>query len=192
MYVEAMENMHTIKNYSKMFRSRPLRFVLPVGQKQQRTPPTPSIWNSLKKIATKFSSSSIEQYLKKYQSTASIIDSSKTDSTIFWMNFESHYRVENLVKVAKSACRSYHLEDSTIYCVPEKLCDLGCETPRINDIKAEGKNYRFFYAISSDVDTDIPGTVIFLFINYFTFQTIIFHSSFTHSIISYIFSAYKS
>lgn len=192
MYVEAMENMHTIKNYSKMFRSRPLRFVLPVGQKQQRTPPTPSIWNSLKKIATKFSSSSIEQYLKKYQSTASIIDSSKTDSTIFWMNFESHYRVENLVKVAKSACRSYHLEDSTIYCVPEKLCDLGCETPRINDIKAEGKNYRFFYAISSDVDTDIPGTVIFLFINYFTFQTIIFHSSFTHSIISYIFLAYKS
>lgn len=163
MYVEAMENMQTIKNYSKMFRSRPLRFVLPVGEKQQRTPPAPSIWNGLKKIATKFSASSMEQYLKKYQSTGCIIDSSKTDSKLFWLNFESHYSTMNLVRLEKSECRAYHLEDSTIYCVPEKLCELGCETPRINETVSEGKNYRFFYAISSDVDVDIPGTVNFSF-----------------------------
>lgn len=46
-----------------------------------------------------------------------------------------------------------------LYISPEKLCDLGCETPRINDLKI-GTKYRFFYAISSDVDAENPGTVI--------------------------------
>lgn len=150
--------MHTIKNYAKMFRSRPLRFALPVAKQHQREPPAPSIWNSLKKIASKFSSSSIEHYLKKHQSTGYIIDSVTADSK-FWLNFESNYKVENLVKMKKSSCRAYHLEDSSIYCVPEKLGSLGCETPRVNDTKSAGKNYRFFYAISSDVDAQIPGTV---------------------------------
>lgn len=158
MYVEALENMQTIKNYSKMFRSRPLRFVLPIGPKHQRDAPTPSLWNSLKKIANKLSSSSIENYLKKYQSTGQIIDSSQADQK-FWLNFELNYGVRNLVRMKKSTCRAYHLEDSTIYCVPERLCELGCETPQINEKFATGKNYRFFYAISSDVDADIPGTV---------------------------------
>lgn len=160
MYVEAMENMQSIKNYSKMFRSRPLRFALPIGKQHQRKPSAPSLWNSLKKIASKFSSSSMEHYLKKNQSTGSIIDSPKVDSK-FWLIFESNYNTENLVEMKKTSCRAYHLEDSTIYCVPEKLSNLGCETPRINDSKSAGKNYRFFYAISSDVDVDIPGTVKF-------------------------------
>jgi len=46
---------------------------------------------------------------------------------------------------------------------PEKLCDLGCETPRINEFKI-GIKYRFFYAISSDVDAENPGTVIIIVI----------------------------
>lgn len=158
MYIEALENMQTIKNYSKMFRSRPLRFVLPVAQKQQHDPPTFSLWNSLKKIASKMSASSIEQYLKKYQNTGSIIDSVKTESK-FWINFESRYNVENLIKLKKCSSRAYRLEDFTIYCVPEVLCDIGCETPRIYEKKSAGNQYRFFYAISSDVDADIPGTV---------------------------------
>lgn len=45
------------------------------------------------------------------------------------------------------------------YVCPQTLCDLGCETPRINDCKF-GNKYRFFYAISSDVDAENPGTVI--------------------------------
>jgi len=44
------------------------------------------------------------------------------------------------------------------YICPETLCNLGCETPRINDDKI-GNKYRFFYAISSDVDAENPGTV---------------------------------
>lgn len=50
------------------------------------------------------------------------------------------------------ARNSYH------YVYPQKLCDLGCETPRINDRKI-GSKYRYFYAISSDVDAKNPGTV---------------------------------
>lgn len=45
---------------------------------------------------------------------------------------------------------------------PEMLCNLGCETPRINYCRI-GNKYRFFYAISSDVDAQNPGTVIFRF-----------------------------
>jgi len=52
-------------------------------------------------------------------------------------------------------------ENDHLYVCPEKLCNLGCETPRINDLKI-GKKYRFFYAISSDVDAENPGTVIIL------------------------------
>lgn len=42
---------------------------------------------------------------------------------------------------------------------PYRLCNLGCETPRINYERVLGKSYRFFYAISSDVDANNPGTV---------------------------------
>lgn len=51
------------------------------------------------------------------------------------------------------------VKNDQLYVSPEKLCDLGCETPRINEFKI-GKKYRFFYAISSDVDAENPGTVI--------------------------------
>lgn len=168
MYVEAMENMHSIKNYSKMFRSRPLRFVLPISKKHQKCSPTPSLWNSLKKIASQFSASTIEKYLKKYQSIGQFIDSNPANIR-FWLNFESHYNVKNLIKLEKSICRAYHLEDSSIYCVPERLCDIGCETPRINEKQSNGKKYRFFYAISSDVDADAPGTVILLYFDFYLF-----------------------
>lgn len=46
-----------------------------------------------------------------------------------------------------------------VFVRPYKLCNLGCETPRINYEKFLGKPYRFFYAISSDVDANNPGTV---------------------------------
>lgn len=39
------------------------------------------------------------------------------------------------------------------------LCDLGCETPRIDYGKRLGRHYRYFYAISADVDLHNPGTV---------------------------------
>ncbi|XP_053612969.1 carotenoid isomerooxygenase [Plodia interpunctella] len=41
-----------------------------------------------------------------------------------------------------------------------RLADLGCETPRIHYDLVNGRPYRYFYAISSDVDAENPGTII--------------------------------
>lgn len=44
------------------------------------------------------------------------------------------------------------LPDGRILVKPELLCDVGCETPRINVDSHLGKEYRYFYAISCDMD----------------------------------------
>ncbi|XP_037298340.1 carotenoid isomerooxygenase isoform X2 [Manduca sexta] len=43
---------------------------------------------------------------------------------------------------------------------PQLLADIGCETPRIHYDLHNGKPYRYFYAISSDVDAENPGVLI--------------------------------
>ncbi|XP_017785265.1 PREDICTED: carotenoid isomerooxygenase [Nicrophorus vespilloides] len=96
MYIDAMRNMQKNPDYAKMFRGRPLRFILPMLM---------------------------------------------TDE-----------------KVGKAGAE---ISDDGEICVkPLKLCDLGCETPRINYERHLGRKYRYFYAISSDVDADNPGTII--------------------------------
>lgn len=67
----------------------------------------------------------------------------------------------NLVTLGCKA-RAFYLPDGNIYVKPEKLCDLGCETPRINYDKYLMKTYRYFYAISADVDAANPGCVSYL------------------------------
>ena len=54
---------------------------------------------------------------------------------------------------------AYQLPDGIIFCKPELLCNLGCETPRICE-RNLGLDYQYFYAIRSDVDGDNPGTLI--------------------------------
>lgn len=54
---------------------------------------------------------------------------------------------------------AHKLANGSIFVKPELLCDLGCETPRLNYDSCLGREYRYFYAISSDVDLDNPGTV---------------------------------
>ncbi|XP_049868033.1 carotenoid isomerooxygenase-like [Pectinophora gossypiella] len=41
-----------------------------------------------------------------------------------------------------------------------QISDVGCEMPRINYSLCNGKAYRYFYAISSDVDSERPGSLI--------------------------------
>ena len=43
--------------------------------------------------------------------------------------------------------------------ISELIVDIGCETPQINYDAYNGKPYQYFYAISSDVDMENPGTV---------------------------------
>jgi len=77
----------------------------------------------------------------------------------------------NLVTLHGAKATAFQLYDGQIFVNPELLCDIGCETPRIYYEKYLGRSYRYFYAISSDVDADNPGTVsltrnISLIINY--------------------------
>lgn len=159
MYVEAMKNMQFIENYANMFRSRPLRFIFPIDQRKVHVTHSPSLWSSLKGIIYRMFTTNMEQFLKKNQSTGLIIDAT-TYNQEFWNIFESNFRAKNLINFKKSQCRAYCLEDSSIFCIPERLCNLGCETPRINERTFLGRSYRYFYAISADVDSKIPGTII--------------------------------
>ncbi|XP_014262658.2 carotenoid isomerooxygenase-like [Cimex lectularius] len=102
MFIEALKEAKHNPNYAKMFRSRPVRFVLPLRQPKMQ---------------------------------------------------------KNLVTLKETNARAYWSKGK-IYAVPEILCKIGCETPRINYPLYMGKKYRYFYAISSDVDLENPGTLI--------------------------------
>lgn len=79
----------------------------------------------------------------------SLDDSGDTDSTS-----------NNLVKLEGSEAAAFSMPDGSIFCKSEILCSLGCETPRINYDRNFGSEYQYFYAISSDVDLENPGTLI--------------------------------
>ena len=54
-----------------------------------------------------------------------------------------------------------HFIDNNIMVVePSLIADVGCETPAINYEKVNGKSYRYFYAITSDVDADNAGKLM--------------------------------
>lgn len=72
-------------DYAKMFRGRPIRFVLPL----------------------------------KYGSVDDDYGFLELDPSV------------NLVKLQNSKAKAYMQLDDTVLVKPEKLCDLGCETPRI-------------------------------------------------------------
>ncbi|GFG41003.1 hypothetical protein Cfor_12599, partial [Coptotermes formosanus] len=106
MYVDALMDIQKNPDYARMFRARPLRFVLPLKD----------------------------------------ISSDTAAET-------------NLVTLQGTKATAYQLYDRKIFVYPECLCDIGCETPRIYYEKYLGRPYRYFYAISSDVDAENPGTV---------------------------------
>ncbi|XP_018898703.2 carotenoid isomerooxygenase [Bemisia tabaci] len=105
MYFDALKNASSNPNYAKMFRGRPLRYILPMGK----------------------------------------IPNNKNT---------------NLVKLPTARATAFQQSKSTVSLFPELLSNIGCETPRINYDRCGGKKYRYFYAISSDVDLENPGTLI--------------------------------
>lgn len=108
-------------DYAALFRSRPLRFVLP-----------------LLKIKSNEISSNMTQ---------------------------------NLNKLEDSESQALNTSDGLIEVVPEVICSIGCETPQINYKKYLGQKYQYFYAISSDVDIEYPGTIIKVDVKHKTFIT---------------------
>nr|CAD7407699.1 unnamed protein product [Timema poppensis] len=105
MYAESLKNIQKNPDYAKMFRGRPLRFVLPLAD------PT-----------------------------------------------NNHCVDENSGLLCSTQTIIYHLNNGHHFVKPELLCDLGCETPKLHYDKHMGRPYRYFYAISSDVDAENPGT----------------------------------
>ena len=65
----------------------------------------------------------------------------------------------DLVTLAGTTATAHRRPDGALQLTSELLCDLGTETPRINYDRHNGAKYRYFYAISSDVDGDNPGKV---------------------------------
>lgn len=132
MYVESMSNMQQNPNYAKMFRGKPVRFVLPLNICRKRTSQISSIFSKLSRS----------------------ISFDKTTAS------EKDIVLENLVTLPGSRATAHKMPNNSIYCAPELLCCLGCETPRINYESFLGVDYTYFYAISSDVDAENPGTII--------------------------------
>ncbi|KAK0175642.1 hypothetical protein PV327_009376 [Microctonus hyperodae] len=123
MYVEAMKNMQNNPDYSKLFRGRPLRFVLPMEKPN---------YNSL--------SLPYKKTIKKQSMSNNNIN---TSDNIFHRRSSAH-----------------RLPNGDIFIIPELICNLGCETPTLNYNRCLGRKYRYFYAISSDIDIENPGTLI--------------------------------
>jgi carotenoid isomerooxygenase len=121
MYIDSIKSMQSNPDYAKLFRGRPLRFVLPL------------------------------KYPPKSKSLANIFS---------WTCEQNYDKFENLVSLQNTKASAFQMPDGSIFCKPELLCDLGCETPRIYYEKHLGVEYQYFYAISSDVDAENPGTLI--------------------------------
>ncbi|XP_058120242.1 carotenoid isomerooxygenase isoform X1 [Anopheles ziemanni] len=153
MYVDTMRNMQNNPDYATMFRGRPLRFVLPLnyGDGQKRSgnkrsgsdDPTTSWADMWQHLGPDDDGDALGH--RKAPSTHT------TDHGLV---------LQNLVQLAGTKATAYVMPNRTIFCRPELLCDLGCETPRIYYECHLGRPYRYFYAISSDVDASNPGTLI--------------------------------
>ncbi|XP_012275507.1 carotenoid isomerooxygenase isoform X2 [Orussus abietinus] len=142
MYIDAMKNMHSNPDYSKMFRGRPLRFILPMKT------PNPEVSPEENLIGVKTGHRSYHD-TKMDPKVDQVLDP-----------FEENETEAEPSDVLKREPSAHRLESGETFVKPELLCDLGCETPRINYELYLGREYRYFYAISSDVDGENPGSII--------------------------------
>lgn len=177
MYIESIKNMQYNPDYANMFRGRPLRFVCPINKSFANS--TPKLIKSLS-ISNIMNRLTMRPSLKRCETMdAEFYRETKNECND---NYHEGNNRKNLIQLAGSTAEAYLLEDSSVFCKPEMLCDLGCETPRIsyelhcgkfmenncyialitNYTFCLGKDYQYFYAISSDVDRNNPGTVYIL------------------------------
>uniref|UniRef100_A0A336LS11 CSON002372 protein n=1 Tax=Culicoides sonorensis TaxID=179676 RepID=A0A336LS11_CULSO len=158
-------------DYAKLFRGRPLRFILPLIETDLKQ--AASLAKLTRSLSESTGISSISRFYKTFQNE--IIDTSKNINQRFLDDYQGFHRwirpkansgdieallAKNLIKLDKTNCLAVRLSDGSIFCKPEILCNIGCETPRFYYEKYLGVKYRYFYAISSDVDAENPGTII--------------------------------
>jgi len=145
--------MHGDADFGRLFRARPLRFVLPMREVHSDTT---SDYNLIT-IKT------VHQSLQLFQDIISIDHNTNLEIVDGADNIENndksrYWRDEHRSALQKKPV-AHLLLGGKIFVKPELLCDVGCETPRINADFHLGKEYRYFYAISCDMDMDNPGTV---------------------------------
>lgn len=137
MYTEAMQNMQTNPDYARMFRAKPLRFVLPLRYNFRKAPAKDSmllrslsftnLMAKLNAAKPKMIRSFSEQQSIKYRAIESSTVPVEDDAA--FMGVDSS--LENLVLLENSEAKAFVLDGVKVFCKPEVLCDLGCETPRI-------------------------------------------------------------
>lgn len=143
--------MHGDADFARLFRARPLRFVLPMKEVQ---PDTPSQYNLIT-IKTVHQSLQLFRDMINIETDYEIVG----DMDDIEYNDKSRYWRDEHGSALRRKPAAHLLLDGRIFVRPELLCDVGCETPRINADFHLGKEYRYFYAISCDMDLDNPGTV---------------------------------
>ena len=67
----------------------------------------------------------------------------------------------NLVSLPYTNAQAFLSKKNTVRVQSAKICDVGCETPTIYYEKYNGKKYRYFYAITSDVDDPVSAGKIY-------------------------------
>ena len=147
--------MHQNPDYSRLFRGRPLRFVLPLKNPDSKTSPDVNLI-TIDNVYQKLETFKDRLDNKRSKNEKRDKDDNNNNNNNNNNTNNNNNNKENLLERKAAAFR---LPNGNIFVKPELLCDLGCETPRINNESHLGKEYRYFYAISSDVDIENPGTV---------------------------------
>ncbi|EFN69094.1 Beta,beta-carotene 15,15'-monooxygenase [Camponotus floridanus] len=147
MYIDAMKNGNA--DFDRLFRARPLRFVLPMKEVHSDTT---SDYNLIT-LKTVHQNLEFQDIISTdHKTNLEIVDDAdnieNSDKFRHWRDEHSALRKKPIA----------HLLDGKIFVKPELLCDVRCEIPRINTDFHLGKEYRYFYAISCDKDMDTLGT----------------------------------
>lgn len=144
LYIDAIENVQQIVNYSEMLNCFPLRFVLPLNvpcSESNEELSTTSSWNYCEWVRYLTRATGVEKP-HRYMDDFDRLFDGKSLSTDCEHGIGGNN--ENLVTLKSTTAKAYRMpsqregSDPEIFCVPESLCDIGCEMPRINDKISQG------------------------------------------------------
>lgn len=144
MYIDALKTMQYNPDYAKMFRGKPLRFVLPTKDGTRNDPKSLLRSLSISNMLNRITSSGRQS--KLIRSASENRGFSQTSIDCLYEAGINEQGTENLVDLNGSTAKAYLMPESKhVFCKPELLCDLGCETPRIFYDKHMGMDICIFY-----------------------------------------------
>lgn len=162
MYLDSMMNMQSNPQYAEMFREKSLRFVLPLvtNDKIVAVPKSMSFANISTSVYKKVRQMSKSE--SAYDDFSELTPSPQKNTIELNNNMKEQKLASgfNLVTLDNTEAEAFRMLDGSINVKPELLCDMGCETPRINYDKYLGKKYRYYFSIGCDIDSDHPGVIM--------------------------------